>query len=162
MSKLREKTRNQAILLLGSNIDPEKNIFSAIDLLGKIKRKSHIWKTEAFGSKGPDFLNMAVEIDTNLDKEGLKKSLIGCVEKTLRRERTADKNAPRTIDLDIITFNGVVFDEDVWNKAFVAIPVSELVPDLENPKTKEKLIDLVKKLKSSANAELYYPDLNTD
>ena len=152
---MKDKNLNRAILLLGSNIDPEKNIFSAIDLLGKVRRKSKIWKTESFGSKGPDFLNLAVEIDTDLDKDRLKKSVIDCVEKTLLRVRTHDKNAPRTIDLDIITFNRVVIDDDVWSKAFVAIPVSELLPDLRNTKTGELLKDVAEKLKSSAYAELF-------
>ena len=155
---MKEIKPNRAILLLGSNIDPEKNIFSAIDLLGKIRRKSQIWKTESYGSKGPDFLNMAVEIVTDLDKNALKESVIDCVEKTLLRVRTLDKNAPRTIDLDIIIFNGVVVDNDVWEKAFVAIPVSELVPDILNPTTGENLIEFAEKIKSSAEAELYCPD----
>jgi len=147
---------NKAILILGSNIEPEKNIISAVDLLGRIMRKSRVWKTESYGSRGPDFLNMAVEIETTMDQDQLKDSMIGCIETTLKRVRTEDKNAPRTIDLDIIIFNGRVVDNDVWNKAFVAIPVSELSPNLVH-KSGKILHDIAENMKSSAKAELYTP-----
>jgi len=156
--KLKGKNLNNAIILLGSNIDPEKNIFLALDLLGKVKNKSHIWRTESFGTKGPDFLNMAVEIDTDMDCDQLKQSMITCIERTRHWIRTDDKNAPRTIDLDTIIFNGEVVDEDVWNKAFVAIPVSELSPNLIKPDTGEALLDIAEKMKSSAKAELFLSD----
>jgi len=149
---------NSAILLLGSNIDPEKNIFSALDLLGRVNRKSRIWKTESFGANGPDFLNMAVEIETTLDMPELKESVITCIEKTLARIRTENKNAPRTIDIDIMLFNGKVMDYDIWEKAFAAIPVSELMPDLINPNTGDTLSHFAEKMKNSAKAELFQSD----
>ena len=149
------KRLNNAIILLGSNIDPEKNIFSALDLLGKVKNQSRIWKTESFGTKGPDFLNMAVEIETEMDCDQLKKTMIDCIEQTLDRVRTDDKNAPRTIDLDTIIFNGEVVDEDIWHKAFVAIPISDLTPSLIEPKTGKTLGEIAEKMKSSAKAELF-------
>jgi 2-amino-4-hydroxy-6-hydroxymethyldihydropteridine diphosphokinase len=143
---------------LGSNIDPEKNIFSALDLLGQANRKSRIWKTESFGANGPDFLNMAVEIETILDMPELKESVITCIEKTLARIRTENKNAPRTIDIDIMLFNGEVMDYDIWGKAFAAIPVSELMPDLINPNSGDTLSHFAEKMKSSARAELFQSD----
>ena len=149
---------NNAIILLGSNIDPEKNIFLALDLLGRVKTRSRIWKTESFGTKGPDFLNMAVEIETEMNRDQLKQSMITCIEKALHRIRTEDKNAPRTIDLDTIVFNGEIVDEDIWHKAFVGIPVSELSPGLVNPNTGETLQVIAAKMKSSAKAELFIPD----
>lgn len=155
---MKENPLNSAILLLGSNIDPEKNIFFALDLLGQVKRKSRIWKTESFGAKGPDFLNMAVEIETIFDMQELKESVITCIEKTLVRIRTENKNAPRTIDVDIMLFNGTVMDHDIWEKAFAAIPVSELMPDLVNPKSGEALSSFAEKMKSSARAELFQSD----
>jgi 2-amino-4-hydroxy-6-hydroxymethyldihydropteridine diphosphokinase len=143
---------------LGSNIDPEKNIFSALDLLGQVNRKSRIWKTESFGTNGPDFLNMAVEIETVFEIQDLKESLITCIEKALVRIRTENKNAPRTIDIDIMLFNGEVMDYDIWEKAFAAIPVSELMPNLINPNTGDTLSHFAEKMKSSDRAELFQSD----
>ena len=152
---MNDKKLNNAILLLGSNIDPEKNIIAALKLLGDLQKQSHIWKTKSYGADGPDFLNMAVEIQTDLNLPQLKESLIGCIEKMLHRTRTENKNAPRTIDIDIIVFNSEVTDDDVWQKPFVAIPVAEIIPDLINDKTGGKLIEVAKKIQSSTNAELY-------
>jgi len=97
---------------------------------------------------------MAVEIQTVMGQVELKQSLVACVEKTLHRVRTEDKNAPRTIDLDIMIFNGKVVDQDVWKKAFAAIPVSELEPALRND-AGDTLYEVAKQLKSSARAELF-------
>ena len=149
---------NRAILLLGSNIDPATNIQKALELLNcslQISKKSHIWITEAVGSNGPDFLNMAVEVKTNINADLIKTDLITSIEKKLKRIRTADKYAPRTIDIDIIVFNDKVVDSNIWHKLFVALPVSEIVPDLTNHSTGKTLIEMVDELKSSANAELF-------
>jgi 2-amino-4-hydroxy-6-hydroxymethyldihydropteridine diphosphokinase len=148
---------NQAILLIGSNIDPEININKALDLLkcsSQIKKMSGIWITEAVGSKGPDFLNVAVQVNTGLTSDKYKKVVISPIETELGRVRSNDKYAPRTIDIDIIIFNGKVLDTNIWNKLFIALPVSEIIPVLKNESTGEILIDTVEKLKSSAKAEL--------
>lgn len=149
---------NSVILLLGSNIDPAVNIQKALELLKvslKISRKSRLWKTEAIGSSGPDFLNMAVEAKTKLDAWQIKTEVIDPIEKKLHRIRTADKYAPRTIDIDTIIFNGLVMDLNIWNSLFIALPVSEIIPDLINQTTGDTLIDTVENLKSSAYAELF-------
>lgn len=151
-------TNNQAILLIGSNIDPAANIKKALELLNsslQISRESHLWKTEAVGSKGPDFLNMALEVETSLNADRLKTDIIASIERELKRIRTADKYAQRTIDIDIIIFNGRVLDLNVWTKLFIALPVSEIIPCLTNNTTGETLIEIVEKLKSSVNAELF-------
>ena len=149
---------NLAILLLGSNIDPAFNIKKALELLKcslPITRTSNIWITEAVGNKGPDFLNSALEVKTSLSADQLKKKIISPTEIALGRIRTTDKFAPRTIDIDIIIYNGNVLDVHLWSKVFIAVPVSEIVPYLINHSTGETLIEAAEKLKSSAKAELF-------
>lgn len=146
---------NYAILLFGSNINPKRNIQAALNLIGDIKAKSRIWKTKTIGSDGPDFLNIAVEIETSFNVRDIKEKIVTTIEKKLKRVRTADKNAPRTIDIDLIIFNEEVVDDDLWNKAFVAIPMSELRPDIIHPLNKVSLLEHAQILKSSASAELY-------
>jgi 2-amino-4-hydroxy-6-hydroxymethyldihydropteridine diphosphokinase len=149
---------NRAILLLGSNIDPAANIKKALELINSsllIVKISRIWITEAVGSNGPDFLNVAVEVKTGLTSEILKKKIIIPLETELKRVRTTDKFAPRTIDIDIIIFNGKVLDENLWKKLFIALPVSEIFPDLYNGSTGETLLECAENLKSSAKAEPY-------
>src|SRR4030042_3299891 len=126
---------NLAILLLGSNIDPAVNLKKALELLNcslLITKYSRIWVTEAVGNKGPNFLNTAVEVKTSLTSDQLKEKIVSPIEIGLGRIRTSDKYAPRTIDVDIIIFNGKVLDENLWNNVFIALPVSEIFPDLTN------------------------------
>jgi 2-amino-4-hydroxy-6-hydroxymethyldihydropteridine diphosphokinase len=149
---------NQAILLLGSNIDPARNIQKALvllDRISQIQNKSRLWITEAVGSTGPDFLNMSVEIKTCLNANQIKTRIINPVETELKRVRTEDKYMPRTIDLDLIIFNDEVLDLNIWSKLFIALPVSEINPDLFNLSTGKTLSETVDKLKSSAKVKLF-------
>ncbi len=149
---------NSAILLLGSNIEPEQNILAALRLLSQqtdLIAKSRIWETEAIGSSGPNFLNMAIKLETMLDADSIKLEIITPIENILKRVRTEDKYAPRTIDIDIIIYNGEVLDPNLWEKAFIALPVSELMPDIIHPENKLSLNQVAKELKSSAYAELF-------
>lgn len=152
--------KNSAILLLGSNIKPKENISRALELLSlqiEISARSRIWETEAVGSNGPNFLNIAVVFSTNLDAMQIKSDLIIPIEDRLGRIRIKDKYAPRSIDIDIILFNQQILDKNIWEKAFIAIPVSELSPDLLHPENKKSLSVIAANLKSSAFAELYDP-----
>lgn len=45
------------------------------------------------------------------------------------RVRTSDKNAPRTIDLDIIFFDQNCLEPNLWHYAFRAVPVAQVLPD---------------------------------
>jgi 2-amino-4-hydroxy-6-hydroxymethyldihydropteridine diphosphokinase len=124
-----------ACLLLGSNIQPGKNLALAVDLLQrevKIVRHSSTWETAPVGSAGPDFLNLAVLITTSLEAAELKDRVLRPLEAQLGRVRSADKNAPRTIDIDIIIFNGQLLDLKLWQYAHRAVPVSEILPDFRS------------------------------
>jgi 2-amino-4-hydroxy-6-hydroxymethyldihydropteridine diphosphokinase len=133
---------HSAHLLIGSNIDPEVNVRRALLALchyGILRRVSRAWQTPAYGSDGPDFINLAVELITPLDLESLKQNALAGIEQKLDRRRTADKNAPRTIDLDIILFDGRILDPGVWTQVHAAVAVGELLPELMNSELRESL-----------------------
>lgn len=122
----------QVCLLLGSNIQPETNLARGVDLLRdkvRIVRISSVWETPSVGSPGPNFLNLALLVVTPLDANDLKKQVIRPLEAQLGRVRSKDKNAPRPIDLDIILFDGVELDPNLWQYAHRAVPVAEILPD---------------------------------
>lgn len=126
---------HQVCLLLGSNIQPEKNLALAASLLHnkvKVDRGSSVWETPAVGSAGPDFLNMALLVTTPLDAEMFKAMVIRPLEIQLGRVRSADKNAPRTIDIDIILFDDELLDLNLWRFAHRAVPVAEILPDFQS------------------------------
>lgn len=138
-----------ACLNLGSNIDPTHNIPRAVDLLRQythVESISGSWETVAVGSDGPNFINLAVCVRTELDAAALKDQVITPIEQQLGRVRTADKNAPRTIDLDIILFDGQVLDHNLWRRIFLALPVSELFPNLQHPDTGQTLKQVAERL----------------
>lgn len=125
---------NRVVIGVGSNIDPEKNIAKAKEILTseqKFIKSSQIIKTKPIGKKNqPDFLNCAFLIDTDLSREEFNRYLKG-IEKKLNRFKTKDKFGPRTIDLDIVVWNGEVVDEDFYKRDFLRSSVQELLPDLQ-------------------------------
>jgi 2-amino-4-hydroxy-6-hydroxymethyldihydropteridine diphosphokinase len=137
-----------AFISLGSNIEPEQNLAKAVRLLrskAKVTGVSSVWRTAPQGfSEQPDFLNMAVKITTALSPETLKTDVLDWIERELGRKRDPlNKNAPRTIDLDISLWGDVALeygskpwrvpDPDILRYAHVALPLAELAPDFVHP-----------------------------
>lgn len=110
---------------------------------------SRVWRTQAIGTHGPDFLNAAVLATTPLPIAELRTQILKPIEDSLARVRTADPNAPRTIDLDIIIFDGKLIEPSLWDYAHICVPVAELLPNFKNPLTGEILGSLAEKLVQS-------------
>ena len=131
-------------LNLGSNILPEQHLVNAVRLLqaqGHILEVSSVWESQAVGSNGPNFLNLSIGFRSELDEGGLKRKVARPIEKTLGRKRTSDKNAPRTIDIDIILMNGRPLNLPLWAQPFVILPMAELIPEYLHPVTGRRLAD---------------------
>lgn len=119
-------------ILLGSNIEPEINLPKAVDLLHErltILAVSSIWESASVDCCYPDYLNMALQVETALEAHMLKEQVLRPLEVQMGRVRTEDKNASRPIDIDIILFDGTVSDPTLWQHAHLAVPVAELFPD---------------------------------
>ncbi|HMB21956.1 MAG TPA: 2-amino-4-hydroxy-6-hydroxymethyldihydropteridine diphosphokinase [Anaerolineales bacterium] len=133
---------HQVYLSLGSNIQPEVNLSWAVELLqehGEVRRVSKAWESEAVGSDGPNFLNACVLFVTPHSQAEVKGQIIHSIEARLGRKRSADKYAPRTIDIDIVLFDEHLCDEKFWRQAFVVIPLAEIHPEYRNPITQEDI-----------------------
>lgn len=140
---------------VGSNIDPEKNIPAALKLLNErvdIKAVSTFYSSPPLGSPdSPIFYNGVVRVDTNIEPLDLKCEVLRKIEEALGRIRTADKCAPRTSDLDIILYEDQVIDRpslklpdpDITSRAFIAIPLLELDPNLILPGSGIRLSEIV-------------------
>jgi 2-amino-4-hydroxy-6-hydroxymethyldihydropteridine diphosphokinase len=134
---------HEAYLNIGSNIEPEYHLWEAVRLLreqGQVEAVSKAWQSHAFGSDGPDFLNACVLFLTTLEADELKEKVIRPIEANLGRVRGPDKNAPRTIDIDIILFDEEPFIGEFWSNAFVVVPLAELLPDFHHPFNYERLV----------------------
>ena len=146
--------RHRVCLLLGSNIQPEENLRSAVELLREqfvVEKVSAVWESPAVGSTGPDFLNAAIMIRTSLNPPQLKARFLRPLEAQLGRVRTADKNAPRTIDIDIIALDADLLDPAVWQHAHAAVPVAELLPCYQSTETGEYLEQAARRLSGTTS-----------
>jgi 2-amino-4-hydroxy-6-hydroxymethyldihydropteridine diphosphokinase len=150
---------------IGSNLgNREANCRQAVELLEKkgilIKKKSSLYETEPWGIKDqPLFLNMAIEIETELIPGELLKVLQD-IETEIGREKTL-KWGPRIIDLDILFFDDIILNEDnlkiphpfMHERDFVLKPLQEIAPDMKHPvlqlSISELLYDLEKKSQNS-------------
>jgi 2-amino-4-hydroxy-6-hydroxymethyldihydropteridine diphosphokinase len=133
---------HHAYLSLGSNIEPENYLPKAIQSLkehGQVSEISSAWESHAVGFDGPNFLNACVLFLTSLGAYDLKEQTIRQIEAEIGRIRTADKNFPRTIDIDIVLFDKEPLNVEFWDYAFVVVPLAELIPDFIHPSNGEKL-----------------------
>ena len=125
-----------------------------------VKKQSSYFESFAYPNKDdPKFINIVVQIDTNLSPEKLASVLL-FIEKDLERTR-GKKNDPRTCDIDIIDYNGknikftyenlvfIVPHKRIAARNFVLIPIKEILPNWMHPKTKKHIDNLLEKLPSA-------------
>ena len=134
---------------LGSNLGNRlANLRVARDMLVKLNTsdedllQSSLYQTDPVGCppNSPDFYNAVVEISYNGSAHELLTSIQG-IEWHLGRVPTAERNAPRKIDLDILYFGDTVVDEDVLtlphprltDRRFVLKPLADICPGLTLP-----------------------------
>lgn len=132
----------RAFIGIGSNIEPAENVRAAIHSLVRQTRLvgiSMVYSTAALGRpEQPPYYNCVVEIETEAPPAELKHGLLRAIENNLGRKRTADKYAPRTIDLDLLVYGDLALDAegirlpdpDILERPFLAIPLFELAPDM--------------------------------
>jgi len=155
-------TANRAFISLGSNIDPEDNLQGAVQRLAdrtRLLAVSRVYQTKPVGKTDqPDFLNAAVLVETELTARELKSQVLGAIEAELGRVRTEDKNAPRTIDLDISLFNDEILevegrhipDPEVLQYLHIARPLADLAPSYRHPEKGQTLLEIAQELDDSA------------
>jgi 2-amino-4-hydroxy-6-hydroxymethyldihydropteridine diphosphokinase len=145
-----EQRTHRVFVALGSNIRPAFNLREAVRRLASrctVRAVSPVYETAPVGKTDqPNFLNAAALIETERDPTALKE-LLQAIESELGRVRTADKNAPRTIDLDITLFDEQVIevggrhipDPDLLRYAHIAVPMADLAPQYQHPETGQTL-----------------------
>ncbi|HRX01885.1 MAG TPA: 2-amino-4-hydroxy-6-hydroxymethyldihydropteridine diphosphokinase [Anaerolineae bacterium] len=143
---------NRAYLSLGSSLDKERNLRAGVGLLaehGRVLAVSSAYETAPIGNPDdPTFLNAALILETPLEPQALKETVLRAVEDRLGRQRTSDPNAPRTFDVDISLFNDEIFDlgrrhipdPEILLYAHIAVPLAEIAPNYRHPETGETLV----------------------
>lgn len=156
-------SRERAVIALGSNMGDRQDYLNRAlaemeSRAGHITKKSEILETKAYGyTEQDDFLNMAVEIETELAPLDLLDLLL-TIEAELGRVRVIHWG-PRTIDLDLIYYGNHVIDQerlkvphpDLHNREFVLGPVAQLGEDRYDPLRQKTVGQLLSELKMQSN-----------
>jgi 2-amino-4-hydroxy-6-hydroxymethyldihydropteridine diphosphokinase len=138
---------HRAYVALGSNLGDRAAILrdalaalAATPGIGRL-RASTLYETEPVGPPQALYLNAVAELETTLDAASLFARL-GALERAAGRVRTAARNAPRRLDLDLLLFDDacietpalVVPHPRLHERAFVLVPLAELAADLRHPR----------------------------
>ena len=181
----------QVLIAMGANLAPEGGALSdtldrALDLLGDVPgiavaRRSRWYRTPAYPpGSGPDFVNGAAALDSDLAPEELLAVLHG-VEAELGRERPA-RWAPRTCDLDLIAIGDAILPDrptlDRWmaldlgkaqslvpprlilphprmhERGFVLVPLADIAPDWRHPATGHSVAEMCATLPEADRAAI--------
>ena len=131
----------QAFIALGANLgDAQASVRQALAALEQLPhtsviQASSLYKTAPYEAQGPDFINAVAWVQTTLSPLDLLHAL-QALETRQGRERPY-KNAPRTLDLDLIFYDKVVLSTPEltlphprWQeRAFVLHPLAEIAPE---------------------------------
>lgn len=146
----------QVYISLGSNKGNRfKHLQEAIDLIhvriGMIKIISKVYNSPAIGFEGDDFYNACLSVETYLKPDKMMEELLA-IEKLLGRVRNIVGYEARNIDLDVLLIGGTIIDSEALNvphvsmhlRRFVLRPLNDIGPNIEHPKLKRQIGDLLK------------------
>lgn len=130
-------------LSLGSNLEPHKHLRAA---LAELRARfgaldvSPAYRSRAVGFDGPDFVNLAVGLDTELAPQPLN-DWLHALEDRHGRRRDQPRYADRTLDVDIVLYGEQVIDgpghlnipREELKHAFVLKPLADIAPQARHP-----------------------------
>lgn len=135
-----------AYVALGANLgDPAEQVLRALAELGRLPDTRLVARSSLYLSKPvgfldqPDYVNAVAALRTRLTPRTLLDHLLEM--ETRHGRKRAFKNAPRTLDLDLLLYDGLVMHEPglslphprMRERAFVLGPLAEIAPDCPIP-----------------------------
>jgi 2-amino-4-hydroxy-6-hydroxymethyldihydropteridine diphosphokinase len=135
----------RAYLSLGSNQDAERHLRQALrELHARFGAVivSPVYRTAAVGYAGPDFLNCAAIIESDLDPVALD-AWLHALEDAHGRRRDQPRFSDRPLDIDIVFFDDLVMHgtgnlqipRPELRHAFVLQPLADIAPDFRDPQS---------------------------
>ena len=157
---------NNIYLSLGSNQgDTLEHLQNAIkqiaERIGLVLDISSIYKTEAIGFSGDDFMNICIKVQTRFAPQELLQELLK-IENSLGRKRKKSSNyESRIIDIDILFIDNKIINSaelkiphpEINNRQFVLTPLSEIAPNLLHPIHKESIKTLQQNCSDTSKIE---------
>lgn len=161
----------RAFVGLGANLgDPARSLAEALDRIDllpgtRVIASSARYRSAPVGGGGPDYVNQIAVIGTSLSPEALLTRL-QAIEQAAGRQRGPDRNAPRTLDLDLLLFGDrrdahclpvkrasptlTLPHPRMAQRLFVLMPLAELDPAVELP-DQGPVVDLLARLLDSVD-----------
>jgi 2-amino-4-hydroxy-6-hydroxymethyldihydropteridine diphosphokinase len=141
----RDATTRRCWISVGSNVERERSIRGAV---ADLRRHfgglvtSPVYETEAVGFEGDAFYNLVVGVDSDQSVAAINQTLRD-IEDAHGRVRGRNKFAPRTLDLDLLTWgdaagsiDGCALPRDeILQYAFVLKPLADVAPTGRHPET---------------------------
>ncbi len=124
----------EVLVGMGSNIEPEGNLLQAAAALraefGAVVFSS-VYRSAAVGIDGDDFLNACCLFDSVLEQAEVRRRM-KALEDAQGRDRSRGSWKPRTLDLDVLMYDGKVIDDELYRYAHAYVPAIELA-ELDEP-----------------------------
>jgi 2-amino-4-hydroxy-6-hydroxymethyldihydropteridine diphosphokinase len=159
------------IVALGANLPsrfgtPAQTLYAALKAMAEAGvwpvQISRVWKTAPvpFVDGQPWYHNAVAAVETSKSAHDLLKTLLE-IEEDFGRVRTV-RNAPRLLDLDLIAYDDQIIPEGpdiivphprMDSRAFVLLPMADILEDWEHPKTGARLEDLIAAIPQDQMAE---------
>ena len=147
----------EAFVGVGSNLDPERNILSALSAVRsrmQVAASSRFYRNPAVSPNHrelPPFVNGVLKVRTRLPPWDFKYGVLRDIEGRAQRRRTVDRYRPRTLDLDLLVYGDLEIrsegltlpDPDISVRLFWAVPLAELLPEFRPPQSPLPMKQLV-------------------
>ena len=149
---MREYCMTLVLLSLGSNLQPAHHLAAAVAELqaqfGPLL-VSPAYLTPAVGFDGPDFLNNAVQLSTDMPLSELDRWL-HALEDRHGRDRSQPRFGDRSLDVDVVFYGDAIIDgpgqpripRPELKHAFVLRPLADIAPDFIDPLSGRSLAEL--------------------
>lgn len=144
-------------LSIGSNIEPRVERLvqakAVLEHYGTITQESSLYETEPLvldgNAPGNWHINQVIAIESKFNPEELL-AIINTTEQIVGRTKR-EQWGDREIDIDILLNNNTIIDEDhlhiphleLANRNFVLAPLSEIAPDVINPRSQKTITQLL-------------------
>lgn len=144
----------RAYIGIGSNVERESNIragISRLKELGSGLTISSVYESCAYGFDGDNFYNLVIGMETDVSPTTLA-GLLREIEDEHGRTRNEPRYSSRTLDLDLLLYDDLIFHddtlhlprEDILTCAFVLGPLAEIAGDIRHPESDIRISEIWK------------------
>ena len=119
--------------------------------IGAVSKISKVYETPALGFEGDAFYNACIKVETQLKPKKLLKVLKQIEKELGRKTKKSDKYESREIDLDILFYDDLVFEDkslsiphpELHKRRFVLEPLNDIAKDFEHSQLHKSVADLL-------------------